>query len=78
MSVSCSKNSKVNPLDPASSCINFSENYYNNFINYSNNPTKENCQVLLKTLKDYVDKCNLITADEKKEYNKQISETTCE
>jgi len=77
-SLSCGKKKAVDPLNPMGGCVSLTEAYSSAASRYISDPTKQNCQAFLKALDDMVNKCAILTAEQKREYREQRADLSCD
>lgn len=77
-SLSCGRKKAVDPLNPMGNCLPLTEAYSNAASKYYENPNRQNCQALLKGLDDLINKCDILTAEQKKEYRQNRADMTCD
>ncbi|MBX2951009.1 MAG: hypothetical protein KF870_00795 [Leadbetterella sp.] len=58
-------------------CNSYVSKYQTAITAYAASPTASNCLSLKSSLSDIVNKCTLITAQEKADYNAQINGLNC-
>lgn len=66
-------------VDPAAASCNESVARYQTTINaYAASPTAANCLAVKSVLSDVVNKCTLLSAQERAEYNRELDQMTCD
>lgn len=70
--LSCGKKA----VDPVN-CDNYVAKYQTAITAYSSSPTASNCVSLKSSLSDIVNKCTILTAQQRADYNAQIDALTC-
>lgn len=69
---------KKNPLNPMGDCTGLSEAYLSAASAYTSNPSKQSCEAFINSLDELVNKCAILTAEQKRDYREQRGELVCE
>ena len=76
--ISCGKGGVLNPVS-ANSCEKSAQEYEKVVASWVQDPSnKANCEALKKSLNDIIKNCSVYTAAQRKVYEDQIKQLTCD